>query len=146
MTPKTDPATDPLRRPAKSTFVGKIVTERAVYVIGRFHPSASCLPLAEIGGGVATACRPAPSFSSTTAAPALVRLHAAQPGQARGAESDALPRDIRVYTPDELRAITNELRPLEAAAVEFATATGMRPAEWSALERRDVDRTRHVAF
>ena len=31
VTPKTDPATDPLRRPAKSTFVGKIVTERAVY-------------------------------------------------------------------------------------------------------------------
>lgn len=30
--------------------------------------------------------------------------------------------------------------------MEFAAATGMRPAEWSALERRDVDRTRRVAF
>ena len=56
------------------------------------------------------------------------------------------PREIRVYTPDELKAIDAELAPLEAAAVRFAAVTGMRPQEWASLERRDVDRTRRVAF
>ena len=55
-------------------------------------------------------------------------------------------RDIRVYAPEELRAIVAELGPLEAAAVRFAASTGMRPAEWASLERRDVDKARRVAF
>jgi integrase len=56
------------------------------------------------------------------------------------------PREIRVYTPDELQAIAAELGPLEAAAVKFAVATGMRPAEWAAVERRDVDKARRVVL
>ena len=56
------------------------------------------------------------------------------------------PREIRVYTPDELNAIVAELGPLEAAAVRFAAATGLRPAEWASVERRDVDKTRRVVF
>ena len=43
--------TDPFRRPAKSTFIGKIVIVRAVLMIGRFYPSGACLSLAEIGRG-----------------------------------------------------------------------------------------------
>jgi integrase len=38
------------------------------------------------------------------------------------------------------------LGPLEAAAVKFAAATGLRPAEWAAIERKDVDRTRRLVF
>ena len=31
-----------------------------------------------------------------------------------------------------------------AAAVRFAAATGLRPAEWASVERRDIDRVRRV--
>ena len=54
------------------------------------------------------------------------------------------PRAIRVFTPEELDAITEELDTRGAAAVRFAAATGLRPGEWSKLERRDVDRARRV--
>jgi integrase len=56
------------------------------------------------------------------------------------------PREIRVYTPDELKAIVAELGALEGAAVKFAAATGLRPAEWASVERRDVDKTRRIVF
>ena len=56
------------------------------------------------------------------------------------------PREIRVYTTEEFTAIVNELGTLEAAAVRFAAATGLRPAEWAAVERRDVDKTRRLVF
>ena len=32
------------------------------------------------------------------------------------------------------------------AAVRFAAATGLRPAEWAAAERRDVDKSRRIVF
>jgi integrase len=54
------------------------------------------------------------------------------------------PRAIRVFTMEELDAITEELDTRGAAAVRFAPATGLRPGEWSNLERRDVDRARRV--
>jgi integrase len=39
-----------------------------------------------------------------------------------------------------------ELGTLEAAAVKFAAATGLRPAERAAVERRDVDKARRLVF
>jgi integrase len=54
------------------------------------------------------------------------------------------PRAIRIFTPEELDAITKELDTRGAAAVRFAAATGLRPGEWSNLERRDVDRARRA--
>jgi integrase len=54
------------------------------------------------------------------------------------------PREIRVYTPDELKGLADELGQVEAAAVKFAAATGLRPAEWASIERRDVDKARKV--
>jgi integrase len=56
------------------------------------------------------------------------------------------PRDIRVYTVDELKAIVDELDVVEGAAVRFAAATGLRPAEWASIERRDVDKIRRLVF
>jgi integrase len=54
------------------------------------------------------------------------------------------PRPVRVFTAEELDAITKELDTRGAAAVRFAAATGLRPAEWATLERRDIDRTRRA--
>jgi integrase len=68
------------------------------------------------------------------------------PAKLAGPNPMPAPREIRVYTPDELKAIIAELGPLEAAAVRFAAATGLRPAEWAAIERRDVDRARRLVF
>lgn len=49
-------------------------------------------------------------------------------------------RSIRVYTRDELDAIALELPPAYVTLPAFAAATGLRPQEWAALERGDVDR------
>ena len=54
------------------------------------------------------------------------------------------PRAVRVFTPEELDAIMEELDTRGAAAVRFAAVTGLRPSEWATLERRDVDRTRRA--
>jgi integrase len=66
------------------------------------------------------------------------------PAKLAGPNPSPKPREIRVYTADELTAIADELGPLEAAAVRFAAATGLRPAEWASVERRDVDRARRI--
>jgi integrase len=50
------------------------------------------------------------------------------------------PRTVRAYTRDELDAIALELPPVFAPLPAFAAATGLRPEEWVALERRDIDR------
>jgi integrase len=54
------------------------------------------------------------------------------------------PPPVRVYTLAELAAIADELsaayRPLPA----FGAATGLRPEEWGALERRHIDRSRRL--
>ncbi len=41
---------------------------------------------------------------------------------------------------EELEALADRLGPRLGAMVLFAAATGMRPGEWVALERRDIDR------
>ena len=42
----------------------------------------------------------------------------------------------------ELEAVAANLAPRYRPMVTFAAATGLRPAEWLALERRDIDRRR----
>lgn len=54
------------------------------------------------------------------------------------------PRKVRPFTPTELEAIAAELSPRYRPLVAFAAATGLRPEEWQALERRDVDRDYRV--
>ena len=54
------------------------------------------------------------------------------------------PRGVRVYAPAEIAAITMELGTVEAAAVTFAAATGLRPSDWASIERRDIDKARRV--
>ncbi len=50
------------------------------------------------------------------------------------------PRPVRPFTRAEVDALGLELSPIYAPVPAFAAATGLRPEEWQALERRDVDR------
>ncbi len=45
---------------------------------------------------------------------------------------------------EEIEAIADELDPRFAVIPIFATGTGLRPEEWTALERRDLDRAEGV--
>jgi integrase len=66
------------------------------------------------------------------------------PAKLAGPNPPTPPRGVRVYTPKELDAIAKELDKRGAAAIRFAAATGLRPAEWAHLERRDVDRAKRI--
>jgi integrase len=62
------------------------------------------------------------------------------PATLAGRNRQPAPRAVRVFTRTELDAIGAELSPAYAMLPLFAAATGLRPEEWQALERRDVDR------
>jgi integrase len=66
------------------------------------------------------------------------------PAKLAGPNPQTSPRAVRVFTPKELEAVTEELDTRGAAAIRFAAATGLRPSEWAAVERRDLDRGRRV--
>ena len=53
--------------------------------------------------------------------------------------------EIEPFTSDELLWLAAELGPW-GSVVQFAAATGLRPAEWIALERRDVRRDERVVI
>jgi integrase len=65
---------------------------------------------------------------------------ASNPAKLAGRNRQPAARTVRVFTPDELDGITAELPAIYAPVPAFAAATGLRPEEWAALERRDVDR------
>jgi integrase len=52
--------------------------------------------------------------------------------------------EMRIFSWPELELLTAELLPRHRAIPIFAAGTGLRPEEWLALERRDVDRKRRV--
>jgi integrase len=62
------------------------------------------------------------------------------PAKLAGRNRQPSPRTVRTFTRVEVDAIAVELSPMYAPLPVFAAATGMRPEEWQALERRDVDR------
>lgn len=65
---------------------------------------------------------------------------ARNPAKLAGRNRQPAPRPVRAYSPEELAAIAAELSPAYRPLPFFAAATGLRPEEWVALERRDVDR------
>jgi len=66
------------------------------------------------------------------------------PAKAAGPNPAPGPRQIRAYTFPELDALTLELSPAYQPLPPFGAATGLRPEEWAALERRDIDRRHGV--
>lgn len=62
------------------------------------------------------------------------------PARLAGRNRQPSPRAIRVYSRAELDAIALEISAKYAVLPAFAAATGLRPEEWAATERRDVDR------
>jgi len=66
------------------------------------------------------------------------------PALMAGRNRQPAPRTVRVFARDELDAIAAELQPAYQPLPVFAAATGLRPEEWQALERRDVDRRARV--
>lgn len=66
------------------------------------------------------------------------------PALLAGRNRQPTPRTIRAFNREELAALSAELPPVYAPLPTFAAATGLRPEEWQALERRDVDRVSRV--
>lgn len=66
------------------------------------------------------------------------------PAKLAGPNPQTPPRGVRVFTPKEIDRIAKELDTRGAAAIRFAAATGPRPSEWAAVERRDIDKARRV--
>ena len=62
------------------------------------------------------------------------------PAKLAGRNRQPAPRVVRAFTRGDLKAIAVELSPRYQPLPEFGAATGLRPEEWQALERRDVDR------
>jgi integrase len=62
------------------------------------------------------------------------------PAKLAGRNRQPAPRTVRAFTRAEIEAIAAELAPAYRPLPSFAAATGLRPEEWQALERRDIDR------
>jgi integrase len=62
------------------------------------------------------------------------------PAKLAGRNRQEPPRSVRAFSRAELDAITAELLPIYAPLPIFAAATGLRPEEWQALQRHDLDR------
>jgi integrase len=62
------------------------------------------------------------------------------PAKLAGRNPEPPPRSIRAYTLAELDALAPELSQPYEPLPAFAASTGLRPEEWAALERRDLDR------
>ncbi len=63
------------------------------------------------------------------------------PAVLAGQNRQPAPRAVRALGPAELEAIAAELAPAYRRLPLFAAATGLRPEEWTALERRDINRS-----
>lgn len=73
-------------------------------------------------------------------------LMSENPAKKAGRNPQPKAREVRPLTTAELGLVAGELGARDAALVRFAAETGLRPCEWLALERRDVDRAAGVVL
>lgn len=66
------------------------------------------------------------------------------PAKLAGPNRQPAPRAVRTFSRQELFAIGAELSAMYHPLPAFAAATGLRPEEWQAVERRDVDRHERI--
>jgi integrase len=103
--------------------------------------------LADFAAGLPERWRPAVMRAFRQVLAAGIRygvLARPNPAVLAGPNPAPAPRPIRVYTLAELDALELELGPAFGPVVPFAAATGLRPSEWAALERRHVDGERRI--
>jgi integrase len=143
-----------LERHAASVRPRTIVTlrERLPHAIGAFG-SVSLRDLERMSGELASWQAKLPERSRYGIVQALRQaLEAAvrwgymakNPAKLAGRNRQPAPRSVRAFTRAELDAITAELSAVYAPLPIFAAATGLRPEELFALERRAVDRRDRV--
>jgi integrase len=84
------------------------------------------------------------ALRQTLGAGARWGLIGSNPALTAGHNRQPAPRAVRTFTREEVDAIACELHPAYAPLPVFAATTGLRPEEWQALERRDVDRAARV--
>jgi integrase len=68
------------------------------------------------------------------------RYIGSNPAIAAGANPTPRPAEIDPFTSTEIESICAELGLADRALVIFASETGLRTNEWTAIERRDIDR------
>jgi len=68
------------------------------------------------------------------------------PAKNAGKNPQPKARETRPLTSEELGRVVGELDGTHGPLVTFAAETGLRPCEWLALERRDVDRAARVLY
>ncbi len=73
-------------------------------------------------------------------------LMAENPAKKAGKNPQPKAREVHPLTAESLALVAGELGTRDAALVRFAAETGLRPCEWIALERRDIDRTAGVVL
>jgi integrase len=68
-------------------------------------------------------------------------LPGTQPGRRAGRNPEPRSEELLPFTPDEVDAVAVELGPVFGPLVVFCAETGLRTNEWTATERRDIDRS-----
>jgi integrase len=68
------------------------------------------------------------------------RYLARNPAVEAGKNPEPRPEELDPFTPEEIDALEEELGPVYGPLVVFCAETGLRTNEWTAAERRDLDR------